>query len=230
MNKVIFPTAKDDQGTRKSAFGSLFISLASHLGYTQGNSLKVPGSYCFEFHKDGRVHRIGMKTAWDRFINTAFVMGQKVDEVWVFTIKWNDEEGDDVDWRPEALQVYSIGSKKLAELYDKVHTARAKSSAGKKAPYAFIPLDEDELDNPKLADFDKAAGHLTAHMKLIFEAPLVFSDRGAPRIESTPDAPEPIQVTADPSQGIRELVFQHKEALAKIYGTTADKVKIHVEV
>lgn len=228
-SRVVFPTAWDDQGTRKTSFGAIFISLAERLGYTLGHSLKVPGSYCFEFHQStGSPRKIGLKSAYDRALNTAFVMGEKVDEVWVFTFKWNDNEGDDVAWRPTALQVYSVDTLTLSAAFNNLDDVRRRSTTPK--AYGFIPIDHDaDKNDPKF--FGMPSSSIDKLGKLIFEAPLHFSDRGSPRIEDVPAVGTPVPVTgaAEPSQGLAELVFAHKEALAKLYATTPDRIKILIE-
>jgi hypothetical protein len=227
MSKVIFPTAWNDQGTRKTGLCGVFLSLAAERGFTVGNSLKVPGAYAFEMIKDGKTHRIGMKSAYDRALNTAFEMGKKVDEVWVFTFKWNDDEGDDVDWRPVALQAYRISALDLAAKFKKVETARANSKTPK--AYAFIPITRSDAEDEETKWFGVAGGSLDDTAELIFEGPLVFSDRGAARIETASDAQGAGLFGSEPVQGIAELVLQHKQALAKLYGTTVDRVRILVE-
>lgn len=233
--RVVFPTAWGDQGTRKTALGAIFISLAARLGYTQGSSLKVPGSYCFEFHhKDWSSSRkIGMKSAYDRALNTAFVMGNKVDTVWIMTFKWNEED-EEADWCPTALQVYEIDSLTLSAKFNNIEDVRRRSQTPK--AYAFIPISKSDYDPNNPSFFGCASGTLDDSAKLIFEAPLVFDDRGSPRVEDAPAVSTPVPVTGvdEPLQGgddiTKLLVEALRVAVAKTNNTTSAKVRVSYSV
>lgn len=192
MIEVIFPTAWDNQGTRKVAFAHVFRSLAAHLGYDVGASLKVQGAYAFEMHKGGKTVRIGLKTSYDRWLNTATKMAEKADEVWVMTFRWNGPaEGDEV---PTHLEVYRISSADLLAKFAKVDTAR--NAAGSPNAFAYIPLDEAGLQEDTY-DYQKVAGFVLDTATLLFEAPLKFSDQGPARVAAittaatTPARPQP---------------------------------------
>lgn len=223
--KAIFPTAWDDQGTRKTAFADIFTSYAAHAGYTVGNSLKVQGAYAFEMRRDGVSRRIGLKSSYDRWLNTAQEMVKKVDEVWVTTFRWSDPtQGDEV---PTHLEIYRIAPEDLLAKFKRVHDARAK--AGKSNAMAYMPLDAAGIQDPDVAHYNKAGGYLLDTAELLFEAPLVFSDRGAARVEEEVGTPASVSPQVGGGNDIATLVYQHKQALAKIYGTTPDKIKILIE-
>lgn len=223
--EVIFPTAWKDQGTRKTAFADLLLGFAEREGYSVGASLKVQGAYAFEMHREGQTRKIGMKSAYDRTLNTAYKMVEKVDEVWIMTFRWSDPaRGDEV---PTHLEIYSVDPKALLAVYEKVHAAREK--AGKQNAMSYIPLDADRLSDPVFAPYDVVAGNILKIAKPLFEAPLKFENVIKARIENADSRSMPTGVVNGPTPSLAEQVFQHKEALAKLYGTTPDKVRIIVE-
>ena len=175
--EVNFPTDWDDQGVRKTAFAQVFRSLAAHEGYSVGPSLKVQGAYAFEMKKDGEVVRIGLKTSYDRWLNTAAEMVKKVDEVWIMTFRWSDPaEGEE---EPTHLEVYHIPAEALRAKFDKVDAVR--TAAGTPNAFAYIPLDKEGLLRDTAA-YNKAAGHVLDTAKLLFAAPIVFTDDDPPGV------------------------------------------------
>lgn len=221
MEQVIFPTAWNDQGTRKTAYADVFLSLASHLGYAVGSSLKVQGAYSFEMSKGGRTVRIGLKSAYDRWLNTASKMVEKVDEVWITTFRWSDpSKGDKV---PTHLEVYRISAAALLTKYAKVDKAR--KAAGRPEAYAFIPLDEAGLAEDT-AEYNKAAGYVLEQADLIFSAPLKFSDRGAARVEVVPEATQ--QASPAQSKPLADVFARAKQLVATELGLDASQVSIRI--
>lgn len=218
---VIFPTAWDDQGTRKTAYADVFLSLAAHLGYTVGTSLKVQGAYSFEMSKGGKTLRIGLKSAYDRWLNTAAKMVEKVDEVWVTTFRWSDpSKGDEV---PTHLEVYRIEAATLLAKYAKVDKAR--KAAGRPDAYAYIPLDEAGLAVDTAA-YNKSAGYVLDTAELLFSAPLKFSDRGAARVEAASDSSGPAAST-HPAPLV-DVFARAKQLVASELGLNPNQVTINI--
>lgn len=204
MTEVIFPTAWDYQGTRKVAFGSVFRSLAEHLGYDVGASLKIQGAYAFEMQKGGKPVRVGLKTSYDRWLNTATKMAENVDEVWVMTFRWSDPaEGDEV---PTHLEVYRISSADLLAKFAKVNKAR--DAAGSPNAFAYMPLDEGGLQEDT-HDYKKVGGFVLDTATLLFEAPVRFSDQGAARVAAVAAA----MPTPRPQPGVVPDVFARAKLL-----------------
>lgn len=215
---VVFPTDWDDQGTRKTSFGDLFLKLLEKSGYQDATSCKIKGAYSFKVWQGGFAKKIGLKTANDRWLNTAKVMVEAVDEVWVMTFKWKADYSE-----PTHLQVYSIPAKKLLGIYDRIHALRAK--AGKASKMTYIPLDQDGVDQYK-GQYFVSEGALTKQMKLIFEAPLVFDNRQSPRIETTAGAQKQISVPVDPSMSVSDAIAMLKRIVAERDGVSVDNVKV----
>lgn len=207
MHKVIFPTAWSSQGVRKTAFGQLFRSLAAHLDYEVGNSLKVQGAYAFEMRKDGKVVKIGLKTAYERWLNTATAMAERVDEVWVAAFLWADEQ------TPTHVQVYRIAAEDLLEKFAKVDESR--KAAGSPNAFAYIPLDAVGLEVANKV-YNKAAGFVLDTATLLFEAPLIFRDDGDARViaagapiassDESPARTRPSAVDVDVFRRAKQLV------------------------
>jgi hypothetical protein len=221
---VIFPLGWDDLGTRKTAFADVFLSLLEKRGFKNAQSLKIRGAYAFTVEApDGSTTRIGLKSAYNGWLNTAHKMVEAVDTVWVMSFRWTGET-------PGSLDLHEIAADDLLDFYKRIHKRRA--TLGRQSDHTYVPvlhstLKEFTADYPN--HYACSEGALEDHAKLIYTAPLVWSNSKRPGIVSSADTQKEIVVAADPLQGVEDPIAALKQLIAKRNNTTVDKVKVLIE-
>jgi hypothetical protein len=216
---VEFPES-DDLGSRKTAFSDIFLDLLAKRGYTNPRSLKIRGAYAYLVDKPGGgTTRIGLKTAYDGWLNTAHKMVEACETVWVMSMRWTD--GGDSE-----LEVHQIAAKELLGIYDRIHATRKKLS--RDSDYTYIPV----LNTTRTAYLQQHPNHyacsegaLEDYADSIFLAPVFWCNRVRYAIMSQQ---KEIEVVADPLQGIDDPIAALKQLIAKRNNTTPDKVEVLV--
>lgn len=223
---VVFPMGWDDLGTRKTAFADVFLSLLEKRGFSYPKSLKIKGAYSFEVTSpDGRQIKIGLKSAYDGWLNTAHKMVEAVDIVWVMSFRW-DGEGD-----PTSIDVHSILAGDLLDLFSRIHKTRA--TLGRQGDHTYIPVldvTKDEFLKTYPDHYACSEGSLEQYGELIYSAPLVWDDKSRPGIVEAQAAQQKSkQGAVDPLQGLSDPVAALKELIANRNNTTVDRIRILIE-
>ena len=208
------------------ALGTVYSLVMNRLGWAKGKSVGVRGSYAHEWTKDDKVRRVGLKTAWNRWLNMADAMLDRVDDVMVLAARWDD------DGVPTHLDVYRVTSKDLKQMYLAIDMEKARCKA--KGDMDFIPLDEEGL--PYATAYCRIHGGMADNMTLQASYPIIVSEHmAAPsfvghRTRSAPDTSGPKAATNEPLQGEHDIIKALKELYAKRNDTTIDKVRVQVLV
>jgi hypothetical protein len=222
---VVFPMSWDDLGTRKTAFADVFLSLLEKKGYKNPQSLKIKGAYAFEVtNPQGRQVKIGLKSAYDGWLNTAHKMVEAVDIVWVFSFRWTGQG------EPSSMDVHAIVADDLLDLFNRIHKTRAK--LGRQNDHTYIPVLDDTkdgflLNNPN--HYACSEGSLEQYADRIYTAPLVWSNKEPTGIVEATAQQKPTAVLPDPLQGIDDPIAVLKQLIAKRNNTSVDKVKVLIE-
>ena len=147
LPRDLFPQVYEDPDVnpasrRKVVLPRITRQILESKGYVFGAKIRVPGGYAFEVTcPDGRALRIGLKTAVNRWLNTATTLVEMVDTVIVTTFKWDDD-----DEKPEALELVEIASEDLLAMVKKVRTDARKRGWDPNGHY-YMPLDKELIED-----------------------------------------------------------------------------------
>jgi hypothetical protein len=210
---------------RKVVLPRITRQILEAKGYAFGSKIRVPGGYAFEATApDGRALKIGLKTAVNRWLNTATTLVERVDTVIVTTFKW-DDEGE----KPDALELIEISSTDLLAMIEKVRKA-ARKAGGDANGHNYMPIDDDELADYE-HNFGCAAGSvLTVGRQIFGPEPVIWTADEWGRIEKeggkpiavppSGPSPQPLDVTA--------IVAKTKDDLAAQLGIPASNIDLSI--
>ncbi len=130
---------------RKVVLPRITRQVLESQGYMFGSKLRVPGGYAFEVTApDGRRLKLGLKTAVNRWLNTATTLVERVDSVIVTTFVWDKD-----DEKPEALELIEISSAALLAMIQRVREEAIRLGKDPHGHY-YMPLDPELHDEGQL--------------------------------------------------------------------------------
>ncbi|MEA2998275.1 MAG: hypothetical protein QOK17_108 [Sphingomonadales bacterium] len=165
LPRNLFPQIHEDSAVnptsrRKVVLPRITRQILEHEGYTFGDKIRVPGGYAYEVTApDGEALRIGLKTAVNRWLNTATTLVEKVDRVIIATFEWDED-----DEKPVAFELVEISSSALLGMIGKVRKA-AKAEGWDPYGHYYMPLDEKRADD---GPFDGVAGAVIPAGRILF--------------------------------------------------------------
>lgn len=211
---------------RKVVLPRIARQILEAQGYVFGAKLRVPGGYAFEVTTpDGREVKLGLKTAVDRWLNTATPLVERVDVVIVTTFAWDDD-----DEKPVALELIEVRSDDLLRMVKKVRDA-AKQDGWSKDDHLYMPVSDADLANDETHP-GCAAGSVVSAGRRIFgpervtwikdEWGRVERDGGSSPVPPSPSSPSPrpLDVTA--------IVAKTKDDLAAQLGIPASRIDLSI--
>lgn len=145
---------------RKVVLPRITRQILEATGYAFGDKIRVPGGYAYEVTApDGQQLKLGLKTAVNRWLNTATTLVEMVDTVIVTTFTWDDD-----DEKPVALQLIEISSKQLLEMIDKVQREALKRGDDPLG-HNYLPLDSELIDGSR---WGSVAGAIIPAGRILF--------------------------------------------------------------
>jgi hypothetical protein len=207
---------------RKVVLPRVTRQILERQGYKFGNKIRVPGGYAYEVtDPKGNPLRLGLKTAVNRWLNTATTLVKMVDTVIVSTFEWNVENE-----KPEKFELIEISSGDLLKMIGKV-----RDEAGRRGEdpdgHHYIPLDDRSVDTQT----GSVAGSVLAKARIIFgpEA-VVWVDEEWGRVDSSKpgeDAGAPSSAAAAPVD-VTAMVADTKNKLAARLGISPDRIDLTI--
>ena len=224
LPRDLFPQVYDDPGVnpasrRKVVLPRITRQILESEGYVFGAKIRVPGGYAFEVTcPDGRALKIGLKTAVNRWLNTATTLVEMVDIVIVTTFKWDDDNET-----PESLELVEIASEDLLAMVKKVRAAARKRGWDPNGHY-YMPLDEALIEDDHVGC---AAGAVISHGRRLFGPMRVtwIADEWG-RFEA--DAHPVAALAAAPSIDVAAIVAETKAMLANRLGIPAANIDLSI--
>lgn len=229
LPRNLFPQIHEDPAVnptsrRKVVLPRITRQVMESQGYVFGNKIRVPGGYAFEVtDPKGRALRIGLKTAVNRWLNTATTLVEMVDTVIVTTFKWDEE-----DEKPEALELIEITSADLLAMVKKVRAAARKRGLDEDGHY-YMPLDKDLIEADHVGC---VAGAVVPHGRRIFQSdPVIWVADEWGRIDASsaaaPETPPHAAAAAGPVD-VAAIVAETKAALATRLGVPASNIDLSI--
>lgn len=228
LPRNLFPQIHEDPAVnpasrRKVVLPRITRQIMESQGYVFGAKIRVPGGYAFEVTgPDGRALRIGLKTAVNRWLNTATTLVEMVDTVIVTTFTWDDD-----DERPVAVELIEIASADLLGMVKKVRAAARKRGWDPNGHY-YMPLDDNLIEDDHVGC---VAGAVTAAGRRLFgpEPAIWIADEWG-RVEAvtsiSPSA-QPVLESAQPVD-VAALVAKTKADLAARLGVPAANIDLSI--
>lgn len=143
--QIHYDPAVNPASRRKVVLPRITRQILERLGYKFGSKIRVPGGYAFDVvDPNGQSLKIGLKTAVNRWLNTATTLVEMVDSVVVATFEWDDD-----DEKPVSFELLEISSQALLKMIDKVQKAAMKKGADPHGHY-YMPLDIDSIEDDHL--------------------------------------------------------------------------------
>jgi hypothetical protein len=150
LPRNLFPQIHEDSAVnptsrRKVVLPRISRQILEQKGYAFGDKIRVPGGYAYEVtDPEGRQLKIGLKTAVNRWLNTATTLVEMVDKVIIATFEWDEE-----DEKPVSLELIEISSSALLAMIAKVRKA-AKASGQDPYGHYYMPLDRNLIEDDHL--------------------------------------------------------------------------------
>jgi hypothetical protein len=147
LPRNLFPQIHEDSAVnptsrRKVVLPRITRQILEEEGYAFGEKIRVPGGYAYEVTDPaGRQLKIGLKTAVNRWLNTATTLVEMVDTVIIATFEWDED-----DEKPVAFELVEISSKALLAMIAKVRKA-VKASGGDPHGHHYMPLDPQLVED-----------------------------------------------------------------------------------
>lgn len=199
----------------------------AEMGYSLGESLKVPGAHAYQATRDGNPVRIGIKSCIDRWVavpkDNAGEFGQlsRTDVLFIIAMdNWPES--------PKRLQIYKIDSKIVAKKAAMVH---AEADRLQQTGQLFIPLD----DRSDRSGTNMIAGSLQSHLELVLDEEIEWLDDPSPDSVSKDvkkDITPPLQlessVRIDNLKPVKLTIAEAKAGLAENYGVSLDSIEITI--
>lgn len=216
---AINPTSR-----RKVVLPRITRQIMEQTGYAFGDKIRVPGGYAYEVtDPEGRKLKIGLKTAVNRWLNTATTLVEMVDRVVIATFEW-----DENDEKPVAFELIEISSPALLSMIAKVRKAAKKADYDPYGHY-YMPLDESRADD---GPFDGVAGAVIPSGKVFFgpeKVVWVKDDWGG---VNSPDTPSPndrsVGEPAAKGVDVGAIVAKAKADLAGQLGIPLEKIDVSI--
>lgn len=229
LPRDLFPQIHEDPAVnpasrRKVVLPRITRQVLERSGYKFGDKIRVPGGYAFEaIDPNGRKLRLGLKTAVNRWLNTATTLVEMVDSVIVATFEWDDD-----DEKPVAFELVEISSTALLKMIEKVRNAATRKGSDPLGHY-YMPLDADSIEDDHLGC---VAGAVIPAGRVIFgPEQVVWIDEEWGRI----NAPSTMQtVSAEPNVhssrtlDVSSIVAEAKSSLAARLGIAADRIDLNI--
>jgi hypothetical protein len=229
LPRDLFPQIHEDPAVnpasrRKVVLPRITRQILERSGYKFGEKIRVPGGYAFEVtDPDGHKLKLGLKTAVNRWLNTATTLVEMVDSVIVTTFEWDDDEE-----KPVSIELVHISSSDLLKMIGKVQKAAIKEKADPLGHY-YMPLDADSIEDDHLGC---VAGAVIPAGRVVFgPEKVVWVSEEWGRLDepllshtghSAPNAP--------PSSAIdvASVVAEAKANLAARLGIAAEKIDLSI--
>lgn len=228
LPRDLFPQIFEDQSVnpasrRKVVLPRITRQVLERLGYTFCDKIRVPGGYAFEVvDPDGRSLKLGLKTAVNRWLNTATTLVEMVDTVIVATFEWDDD-----DEKPVGFELVEISSAALLRMIHKVQQAARKKGSDPLGHY-YMPLDSDSIEDDHLGC---VAGAVIPSGRVIFGPErVVWVNEEWGRIDSTPPQAPSVDANLASSNAVDvvSVVAEAKASLAARLGISADRIDLNI--
>jgi hypothetical protein len=231
LPRNLFPQIHEDPtvnpaSRRKVVLPRIARQLLEGLGYQFGAKIRVPGGYAFEVtNPSGKAVRLGLKTAVNRWLNTAPALVERVDVVIIATFMW-----DDGDEQPISFELIEIQSKALLEMIDKVKKAAVKRGWDRDGHY-YMPLDASVLGNEE-DHVGCVAGAVIPAGRVVFgPEQVIWVDDEWGSVGGDPSQPQRIvsKETSDiPKLDVTRLVAETKLELAGKLGISSERIDVSI--
>ncbi|MBX3561245.1 MAG: hypothetical protein KF780_05475 [Sphingomonas sp.] len=229
LPRNLFPQIHEDPAVnptsrRKVVLPRITRQIMEGQGYVFGNKIRVPGGYAFEAtDPNGRALKIGLKTAVNRWLNTATTLVEMVDTVIVTTFKWNEE-----DEKPEALELIEVASADLLGMVKKVRSAARKEGRDPNGHY-YMPLDEELIEGDSVWC---AAGAVMSVGRRIFRSePVIWVADEWGRTEATNAGTLAVTPSVEASArpvDVAAIVAETKAVLAAQLGVPTSNIDLSI--
>ena len=225
FTQIFEDPAVNPASRRKVVLPRITRQILEQRGYKFSNKIRVPGGYAYEaVDPSGAKVRLGLKTAVNRWLNTATTLVKMVDTVIVTTFEWDVD-----DEKPEKLELIEISSAALLKMIDKVKAAAAKRGWDRDGHY-YMPLDASALEEDHVGC---VAGAVIPTGQVLFGPEKVIwvaDDWG--NVGAGPKVSARIDIAAgasdNPRVDVAGLVAQAKVDLAAKLGISSDKIDVSI--
>lgn len=229
LPRDLFPQIHYDENVnpasrRKVVLPRVTRQVLENHGYKFGNKIRVPGGYAYEVtDPSGRDLNIGLKTAVNRWLNTATTLVEMVDEVIVATFTW-DDEGE----KPLAFELIKISSANLLKMIAKVRKEAGRREMDPTGHY-YMPLDDDLMIDDHIGC---VAGSVISSGSVLFGPEKVKWTKdewgridlaGAAAVEAATASP-----IATPPLDVGALVARTKADLASSLGVPIENIDLSI--
>lgn len=209
---------------RKVVLPRITRQLLELQGYRFGDKIRVPGGYAFEVtDPQGVQFRLGLKTAVNRWLNTASTLVSMVDKVIVATFEWDSD-----DEKPVAFELIEISSPALLKMIDKVQKEAIKLG-GDPLGHHYMPLDQLAIESDHVGS---VAGAVIPAGRIVYGPEKVIwvkDDWG--RVEIAPDVhvdDEKVAGQLSNALDVGTLVAKTKADLAAQLGISTDNIDLSI--
>lgn len=226
LPRDLFPQIHEDAAVnpasrRKVVLPRITRQLMEAKGYRFGDKIRVPGGYAFEVtDPDGVRRRVGLKTAVNRWLNTATTLVEMVDTVIVTTFTW-----DEADEKPVSIELIEIESTDLLAMVKKVRSAAQKKGGDPNGHY-YMPLDEELIEDDHVGCV--AGAVIPAGKPLFGPQPVLWIADEWGRVESVNGASSPKKTGETAPVDIAAIVAKAKTVLAEQLGVPAANIDLSV--
>lgn len=213
---------------RKTVLPRITRQILEAQGYVFGSKIRVPGGYAFEVtDPQGHKVKLGLKTAVNRWLNTATTLVERVDVVIVATFAWDDDE------KPEALELIEIRSADLLKMVEKVRGAAQKSGWDGNA-HLYMPIGDNDLANDPSHPGSAAGTVLSAGRHIFGPEKVIWTKDEWGWIEqdgnssASSGAPVPPPVAGPQPLDVAAIVAKTKADLAVQLGIPATNIDLSI--